>query len=157
MSSDDPDKKTFCVANTSDVSDDNSNYQYIRVAHIECLIINYMNSDGSYVPLSNSESTISPYVTKTDDEENGLSINAKWFKQGDWYYYKPLLPTGGEIKILDLKRTEKLDTGDIDKFYTTLVVESLPADANDADFQSAWGVSKTELENLGLGKGETAS
>ncbi|MGN1043877.1 MAG: hypothetical protein ACI4PR_03645 [Acutalibacteraceae bacterium] len=154
LSSGDTSTKTFGIVNTSE--DSESNYQYIRAVYIESLVAEFNDSSYVYVPSRCETSTISPYASRTSNAETGLDTD-KWFKNGDWYYYKTPLPTGenGEIKLLDLKKITECSDTTCDKFYTTFIVESLPVNADDDEFQSAWGVSKTELESLGLNSGTT--
>lgn len=149
LSSGDTSTKTFGIVNTSE--DSKSNYQYIRAVYIESLEAKFSDSSWVYVPSRCEASVISPYATRTPNAETGLDTD-NWFKNGDWYYYKTPLPTGknGEIKLLDLKINQTCSDETFDKFYTTFIVESLPVGAGDDEFQSAWGVSKTELVNLGL-------
>lgn len=87
------------------------------------------------------------------NSENGIfatngSINTnKWFQKDSWIYLKAPLSPKKDLQIIDKIGTE--ESGEAVLKYK-LVVEALPADADDDEFQSAWGVSKTELVNLGL-------
>lgn len=87
------------------------------------------------------------------NSENGIfatngSINTnKWFQKDSWIYLKAPLSPKKDLQIIDKIGIE--GSGEAVLKYK-LVVEALPADADDDEFQSAWGVSKTELVNLGL-------
>lgn len=80
--------------------------------------------------------------------DDGSMINTnKWFQKDSWIYLKAPLSPNKDLQIIDKIGTE--GSGKAVLKYK-LVVEALPADADDDEFQSAWGVSKTELVNLGL-------
>lgn len=88
------------------------------------------------------------------NSENGIfatngSINTnKWFQKDSWIYLKAPLSPDEDLKIINkIGFTGQKGVGTL-KYK--LVVEALPADADDDEFQSAWGVSKTELGKLGL-------
>lgn len=89
-------------------------------------------------------------------EDSSYVNTKKWIIKGPWLYLKTPLAKDEDMQL----STALCFPSGIEGAYTLdfkLIVEALPADADDNEFQSTWGVSKTELETLGLGQEETAS
>lgn len=85
-----------------------------------------------------------------------VSNTDKWIDKRPWLYLKKVISPTEDIQL-----TTNFDCSNVSgvsaEMYYKLIVEALPADADEDEFQSAWGVSKYELQDLGLDQEETAS
>lgn len=92
----------------------------------------------------------------TTSNEGGSIINTnKWFQKDSWIYLKTPLSSEEDLQLTDKIGYPEEGASISETRNFKFIVESLPVDAEDDEFQSAWGVSKTELVNLGLDPGVT--
>lgn len=92
----------------------------------------------------------------TTSDKDGFIINTnKWFQKDSWIYLKTPLSSEKDLQLTDKIGYPEEGASISETRNFKFIVESLPVDAEDDEFQSAWGVSKTELVNLGLDPGVT--
>ena len=130
------------------------NSRYVRVAHMTYLMsedkwTSPFLTQYSGAPYDNWNATDGIKIRQSDITSYVVN-DAKWIENDFWYYYKTPLASQTDIQILDSVGGPEdmdglVDSGDYINLHYDFIVETLPADISDEEFEEAWGVSKSEL------------
>lgn len=148
----------FHIANKS------SDSRYLRVAYVKGIDLSgkeglLHTTWGVLVPMfvRDTWNTTDGLRKEYDSSTYGYPLNEdKWIQDGPWHYYKIPVEAETDVQIYDSFKdatgyiSSQEDTGEYTSFGVEFVVETLPTTVTDEEFEEAWGVSKSELQELGL-------